>query len=835
MVDLVVRGAGGKGGGGGGHETDDTLFSNAYIELVEAVSEGEIAGLLLGPQSIYLDSVPITAADGTQNHQCAWDQRFGLQSQAPFTSVQNVSAELSIGVEVQVDVPHTEIISDTSANFAVITMGFPRMMAIDNSGNVNGTRVEFKIEYQDLGTAGGPYILVSRNAQRTLGGYDSGHDYYASPSNAFSAEIHINSNSGDPVSILYSTDGNTFLTLETVDMVANSGIFHLWLWQYSANTVVNFDEGHYYLRLPANSSVAWYSYSGPSNAVVDGKCGSRYQKQYRFPLHGIGPWSVRVTRVTPTSTSAKLSNQLFVDSLRTETAVRLIYPNTALVYLKILAKEFGSPPARRYWVKGIKVLVPDNYDPTTRSYSGLWTGGFKVAWTDNPAWCFYDLCINTRYGLGNYISSLGIDKWALYKIAQYCDGMVDSGRRTDSGAVIYEPRFTLNIQIKDEIDAYTLLKNLASVFRGMVYVVNGLVTASCDMPADPVKLFTPANVINGAFEFTGSGGVARKSVALVQLADPYDHYNVKVEYVPDRAKIARYGVNNTEIVAFGCTSRGQAHRLGKWILIDGETVSFSVGHDAALVKPGDIIQCMIPLRNQGKRLGGRVKTIEGVTVVLDASVTLVDGHRYMLYVALADGSTACTDVVTAAGDTDTLTLASGLDAVVDYAIWVLADLDGITPTLWRVLGVAEQDDRTIAMTALSYHVNYDAIDSFDTPFDSSNTPSINPITVPAVSNIAAELAPYTDKNNLTQNGVMLHWTQVMQASAYQVRWRLNNGNWQTEPPIYGNHFEMAVKDGDYDFSVVAVNALGRRSPATAISTTISGNASAINFDAQWSE
>nr|MDD5271887.1 phage tail protein [Methylovulum sp.] len=634
MVKLAIRGAGGKSGGGGGHESDDTLFSNAYIELVEAVSEGEIAGLLLGSQSVYLDSVPITAADGTQNHQCAWDQRFGLQSQAAFTAIQNVSAELAIGVEVQVDVPHTEIIDDTSADYAVVTMGFPRMMTIDGSGNVNGARVEFKIECQDTGTTGSPYVLVSRNTQRTVGGYDGGHDYYASPAYAFSAEIHINSNSGDPVAILYSTDGGTFTALETVEMVANSGLFYWWQWPYSATTVVNFDEGQYYLRLPANSSVVWYSFTAAANAVVDGKCGSRYQKQYRFPLAGVGPWSVRVTRITPTSTSAKLSDQVFVDSLRTETAVRLIYPNTALVYLKLLAKEFGNPPARRYLLKGIKVLVPDNYDPMGRSYAGLWTGGFKVAWTDNPAWCFYDLCTNTRYGLGNYISPSDIDKWALYKIAQYCDGLVDSGRRTDGGAVVYEPRFTLNVQIKDGIDAYTLLKNLASVFRGMAYVVNGLVTASCDMPSDPVKLFTPANVVNGAFEFTGSGGVARKSVALVQWADPFDHYNLKVEYVPDRAKIARYGVNNDEVVAFGCTSRGQAHRLGKWILIDGETVTFSVGHDAALVKPGDIIQCMIPLRNQGKRLGGRVKSIDGSTVVLDSPITLMAGHRYMLYVAL---------------------------------------------------------------------------------------------------------------------------------------------------------------------------------------------------------
>jgi len=336
--------------------------------------------------------------------------------------------------------------------------------------------------------------------------------------------------------------------------------------------------------------------------TVSGKTTSKYERSYRVELTGSAPWDIRVRRITPDSTKAALQNKTFWESYTEIIDAKLRYPNSALVGIKIDSSQFNNVPRRAYDVKLLKVRVPTNYDPVNRTYTGIWNGSFKVEWTDNPAWCFYDLLTNDRYGLGGLIDQTQVDKWALYSVARYCDELVPDG----FGGT--EPRFTCNIYIQSRAEAYRVIQDMASIFRGMVYWQSGAVTVSQDAPADPVYLFTPANVVGGNFVYSGSSAKARHTVALVSWNDPEDFYRQKVEYVEDAAGIARYGIIQTNITAIGCSSRGQANRVGRWLLYseqsEAEVVVFKTGMEGAVARPGQIIQVADPVRG-GARRGGR--------------------------------------------------------------------------------------------------------------------------------------------------------------------------------------------------------------------------------------
>lgn len=832
-MTALIKGAGGKGGGGGGgHESSDTVHSKAYIEVTEVYSEGECEGLANGGKGLYVDNTPVIAADGSQNHKVYWEVRRGTQVQNPLTTAQTISAEDSINTIATHSTPAIGVITTEDADFVTVTVGFPRLMSADDKGNVSGTSVQFKIEYQPYGES---YMSASRVSVRTKGVYASSK--YTSPAATYNADVYLRRSAAELIDIEHSTDGSTWSVIDSIQLFESKTVPG----DFVGNTSLDLPEGINYLRWTGadgtGNSVTWFNYIASDIITVSGKNMSRAQKQYRFELTGSAPWSVRLTRITADSASVKLANETWFDSLRTEVVARLSYPNSALVHWRIPAREFSNVPRRRAEWRLIKVRVPTNYDPITREYTGLWDGSFKTAWSDNPAWCFYDINIENRYGLGRFIAAAEIDKWRLYEIAQYCDGLVDSGSRDSLGDIIYEPRFTFNIHQVRAVDAYQMLLDMASVFRGMFYILNGVLTAVCDKPSDPVKLFNQANVIKGQFKFTGTGGMARKTVALVQWRDPADMYNTKIEAVYNRPGIVRYGINETNVVAIGCTSRGQAHRLGKFVLMDGEVVSFAVGHESATVAPGEVVKCMIPLRNSGKRLGGRIKYILGTTVILDAPVDLIAGHDYQLSVTLADGSIDSRNVVFAdTQTTDTLEIETELDGpTVDYAIWVLIDLDGIQSTLWRIVNAVEGEGFTVNITAMSYDPDrFASIDTFDNAIDDSLLPAVNPLNIDPVSDITIENLPFTDKNEMAQNKLHVHWSQVTDAAGYQVRWRLNNGNWHKTPQLTGTLYEMIIKDdGEYDIEIVAIGVLGNQSPAVEASITIDGDASPIDFTAQW--
>ena len=350
------------------------------------------------------------------------------------------------------------------------------------------------------------------------------------------------------------------------------------------------------------------------NDTISGKTTTKYQRSYYVPLTGNGPWEIRVRRVTADSTSSAIQNKTYLDSYTEVVESKLRYPNSALVALRVDASQFSAIPRRSYDMKLLRVRVPVNYDPGTRTYSGVWNGNFKIAWTDNPAWCFYDLVTSTRYGLGGYIPESQVDKWALYRVAQYCDQLVPNGLGG------FEPRFTCNLYLQTREQAYKVVQDMASIFRGMVYWSGGAITVTQDAPSDAVYQFAPGNVVDGEFAYQGSSAKARHTVALVTWNDPDDFYRQKVEYVEDAAGIARYGIVQSDVVALGCTARGQAHRVGKWLLFseqsESEIVTFRTGLEGAVVRPGDIIKVADPVRG-GMRLGGRIAAATASTVTLD--------------------------------------------------------------------------------------------------------------------------------------------------------------------------------------------------------------------------
>ncbi|ELM6726413.1 host specificity protein J, partial [Escherichia coli] len=304
-----------------------------------------------------------------------------------------------------------------------------------------------------------------------------------------------------------------------------------------------------------------------------------YYRSYELKLPKPGrAYKVRVIRLTDDNSSQYLYNDTWVDSIGEIVDTPMNYPNSALVGLKVNSEQFGSTmPSRSYLVRGIKIRVPSNYNEYTNTYVGVWDGTFKLLSSSNPAWILYDLLTNTRYGLGQFVSESMIDLGQLYQIGRYCDEEVDDGFGGK------EKRFAINTQITSRQDAYRLIQDIAGAFRGMVFWAGGMVNIMQDSPSDPVMMFTNSNVKDGLFTYKGSARKDRPSVALVTYNNKEDGYKQNIEYVEDQDAMRRYGERKTEVVAFGCTSRGQAHRVGLWLLytarMESDVITFTAGLD----------------------------------------------------------------------------------------------------------------------------------------------------------------------------------------------------------------------------------------------------------------
>ncbi|MDR8400121.1 phage tail protein, partial [Paraburkholderia sp. USG1] len=451
------------------------------------------------------------------------------------------------------------------------------------------------------------------------------------------------------------------------------------------------------------------SYSQVVSGAFDGKTTSLYERSVRIELPAATTgWLVRVRRITPNAHSSLIADTVNIEAITEVIDRKLRYPMSALVGLSFDAQSFSSVPTRSYDINGLIISVPSNYDPVARVYSGAWDGTFKTAWSNNPAWVFYDLVLNKRYGLGNRVDASMVDKWGLYQIAQYCDVMVSDGKGGQ------EPRFTCNCVIQSQADAYKVLQDLATTFRGIAYWGPGSVVAASDMPADPVYVYTAANVVNGQFKYVGSALKTRYTTALVSWNDPANQYKQTVEYVPDQDGITRYGVTKAQITAFGTTSQGQAHRLGLWTLLtsryETNTVSFAVGLDGTLCAPGQIIAVADPAK-AGRRMGGRMRAVSGRNITLDKAPAVAAGDT--LTVILPTG---IAEKQTVSGvDGDTVTVAAGFSTPpVPGAVWMLESAD-LASQLFRVVSVQESDDDgqiTYTVNATQYEPGkYAAIDN----------------------------------------------------------------------------------------------------------------------------
>ena len=445
------------------------------------------------------------------------------------------------------------------------------------------------------------------------------------------------------------------------------------------------------------------------NQTIGGKSRGPVDFEYEYAMQGTGPWVVTVERVTPDPTTVRISDDLYFKAIVGVIDSSFRYPNTALLGLKIGAETFSSVPQISAELMGMKMKIPFNYNPYSRQYSGIWDGSFKTDWSNNPAWVFYDLLTNTRYGAGTFIGEENVDRYSLLPIAQYCDELVPNGR----GGT--EPRFTFNAYITDRGEAYEVLNALAASFRGMLYFSEGSVVAIQDKPKAVTRIFTPANVIQKTdedgniteppFSYEGTARKARKTIALVSWNDPDDNYKAKIEYVEDREGLERYGYHEIEVRAFGTTSQGQAQRIGRWILLtdqlETEMVTFKVATEGFFVLPGEVIGISDPAKG-GKRYGGRVASGSSAsTVVIDAPFTIVGGASYSLTIALPNGGVQTQTVVNGAGATSSISVSPAFSSAPEAgAVWVLQE-NGIGRRTFRVISVNE-DDGVVTILASFY-------------------------------------------------------------------------------------------------------------------------------------
>lgn len=647
----VIRGSGGsKGGSGAGRvaqEDPDSLVSRQYAKLIEAISEGEIAGFFDPDhplRCIALDGTPVENSDDSLNFhdfQVFFLPGTNEQSYLPgFDAAANVTAE---GVKVTTTTPWTKRFTTEAIDAIRIDVRFPRLQKQNTTnGDVTGTEVNLLI-----------YIKESAN------------------------DI-----------------GSVFVLVV--------------------------------------------------NDIIRGKASNPYVRSYQINLGGIqAPWDIRVVRVTSDHDETQsIQDDTYIESYSEITYGKLRYPNTAVIGVAINAEQFGNIPSRAYRMKGRIIRVPTNYDPVTRLYAttgpgttnGTWDGTFKLAYSNNPAWCYYDMATHKRYGLGNFLDDSQVNKFALYPIAQYCDAnnARPSGTTNDygpdgkhgipDGNGGFEPRFMCNLFLQKREDAMKVLTDMTTIFRGMHYFAEGALQPFQDKPRTPDIQIGPANVISGVFNYSGTGRKARHTAALVSWNDQSNYSKLTPEPYEDADAILKYGYNPIFITNLGCSSQMCARRTGKWALtaerILTDALAFQMGAEGFDLRPGIIAQISDPMRD-GADWSGRIKARTSTTLTLDFQVNLeAINAPYRLYVTVYDLAAEANKVVSveitnAAGPTSVLTFAPwpGAIQMPDVGtLWQIASTN-VEPELFRILNVTPKDEATSDVTALQYRDDlYDFID-----------------------------------------------------------------------------------------------------------------------------
>lgn len=835
----VVAGAGGGGGKGGGGgraavEDADTLQSRAMIGIIDLLGEGQIGGLVDGAKSIFFNNTPLQNSDGSMNFNgVTWEFRDGQQDQSVINGFSDVETPNVVNVRVKKSQPSVVTVTNPNADAVRMIMVIPALYSQDMStGDVHGTTLNYKFQVQTNNS--GPYVDVASGRQTVnLSGTSTeissgSYIYDASIKVSWTGDLNT-STTPDYQTFAYevqgSRDGGNWTTF-------TSGVINGTRSQYDdpesgASYIAPTGSKTHNITTPDGIAGPWafkvVKKSGYGSAVItgtgsagtaevriSGKTRSKYQRAHEITLpKPATTWNIKTVRITDDSTSMALVNELWVDSVVEIVNSKLTYPNSAIVGVQIDSSQFSSIPARSYLVDGLHIRVPSNYDPVARTYSGIWDGTFKIAISNNPAWVLYDILTSERYGLGNYLNADLVDRAKLYSIGRYCDGLVPDG----FGGT--EPRFVLNTAIQNQSEAFRLINDLCSVFNGMSYWNGGMLGFTQDSPTDASMIYNQANVIDGVFTYQGTARKDRHSVVLVRWNDPTQNYKQVVEYVEDADLIAKFGVRKFETVAFGCTSRGQANRVGRWILYtehyQSEMIQFKVGIDSAFLLPGEVIKIHDSTR-AGKRMSGRLKSCTTASIELDTSVTL--SGPATISIRMPDGSFVDRELHETNGTFNTLTWSWLLPEVPEpNAVWIVAD-GTVEPIYARVISIAQGDNAgEFVISALNHdRTKYGVIEQ-----------NLN-IQPPQTSILSSESIPAQPENPKTleiittaANGVKsirldVSWTTTAPTS--QIAYRHIGGvpeNWVRQTLTTSSLSIPNVESGIYEIEIVSVNWLGRKS------------------------
>lgn len=557
------------------------------------------------------------------------------------------------------------------------------------------------------------------------------------------------------------------------------------------------------------------SYQTVLTTAVSGKTTSGYERSHRIDLPPGDSWQVRVRRLTPNRDSNSYADTMQIAAITEVIDRKFRYPNTALLFVEFDASQFQNIPVISCIPYGREIQVPTNYDPETRIYTGAWDGSFKIAWSDNPAWVSYDVILSERFGTGKRIDATQVNKWELYSIAQYCDQLVPDGK----GGM--EPRYKCDIYIQSVAEAWQVLRDLASIYRGMTYWSQGQMITHADMPRDIDFIYTRANVLNGRFTYGSNSERVRFTRALISYDNPDNGYESDVTMVTDQALQRRYGDNPVELAAMGCVRESEAQRRGKWALLTNSrdrTVQFSVGMDGAIPLPGMIIGVADSLL-AGRAIGGRIAAVSGTTITLDRDAQVSPGDR--LIINLPSGQAQGRTVQSVSGRIVTVTTAYS-EVPRPQLQWSI-DADDLAVQQYRVLNVSRTEIQQYEIRAVQHDPSkYDHIDTgarlVERPI------SVLPIGAqPPPTNVTITQDVMTEQT-MAVTIMTISWEPAEGAVAYEVEWRKDFGDWVRVPRTGATMVDIrGVYTGQYVARVRAVNSVDVQSiPAESVLTDIVG-------------
>ena len=697
MGQIITGAKGNSGSGDSGGNRGTEIASIAYMKILLALSEGEIAGGFTGKE-IYLDGTPLLDDNGNANFPgVTWEWRSGMISQDYIAGFPAVENELSTGVEIKYGTPWVRAINNTQLSAVRIRFRCPNgLFYTRDSGGKNGIRVEFAI---DLSTDGGAYVE-------------------------------------------YGTD--------SADGIANTG----------------------------------------------------YERSYRvdLPVAKSG-WSIRIRRLTPNATDGRTADTTRIESITEIIDAKLTYPNTALLFIQLDSKLFdGKTPTVTVKTRGLKIRVPSNYDPEGRTYSGTWDGTFKWAWSNNPAWVFYDILLNPRYGLGRRLSADQVDKWNLYQIGQYCDSPVSDGL----GGT--EPRFLCDIYLSQRADAWTVLMDLANIFQGMLSWSNNLLTVDADMPRalDPDFVFNKSNIV-GSFSFSSSSEKSNYSAALMTYSNPANGYQDDQAPYYSRDMSVRFGFNVYEGSAVGCTRESEGQRRGAWVVEtnrNDNVVEFKTGQEGRIPRIGKVIG-ISNARQAGRANGGRISAVLGRKITLDRMTTAKAGDT--LIINLPSGIAQGRPIESVSGRAVTVSTQYTETPTVESA-WVL-DQSDLAIQQFRVKRIVINDDKTVTINGIQYDPNkFPRVDN-GAVIDSRPVTVVPPRGQSAPTNITISTS-YRVEQGIGITTMEVTWDRVNNAVAYEAQWRQNGGEWINVPRTGNTRFTVdGIYAGAYLVRVRAINAL----------------------------